>query len=52
MTKAEKARLMKHLEALVEQEGDFPGVLGNKNSFFVAKPSRRSTAKKKAVKKR
>lgn len=47
MTKAEKARLMKHLEALAEQEGDFPGVLGNKNSVVVARPSRRSRTKKK-----
>lgn len=50
MTKAEKARLMKHLEALVELEGDFPGVLGNKNSFFVAKPARKSSTKRKAAK--
>ena len=41
MTQAEKDRLTKHMQMLVELEGDFTGVLGNKNSFFVAKPARR-----------
>jgi hypothetical protein len=49
MTQAEKNRLTKHMQMLVELEGDFPGVLGNKNSFFVAKPlPRRHKASKKA----
>jgi len=49
MTQAEKSRLTKHMQMLVELEGDFPGVLGNKNSFFIAKPMphrRRKTAKR------
>jgi len=49
MTQAEKSRLTKHMQMLVELEGDFPGVLGNKNSFFIAKPAprrRRKTAKR------
>ena len=42
MTPEEKAAL----KALMIAEGymdddDFPGVLGNKNSFFIAKPIRR-----------
>ena len=41
MTSAEKARLRAHLQTLVEAEGDFPGVLGNRNSFFIARPARR-----------
>ncbi|MBK8039436.1 MAG: hypothetical protein IPK22_20230 [Verrucomicrobiaceae bacterium] len=47
MTQAEKDRLMKHMQMLVELEGDFPGYLGNKNSFFIAKPAPR---RRKAVK--
>jgi len=51
MTQAEKSRLTKHMQMLVELEGDFPGVLGNKNSFFIAKPlpRRRKTAKRSKV---
>jgi hypothetical protein len=50
MTQAEKDRLMKHMQMLVELEGDFPGVLGNKNSFFIAKPApRRKTARRTKV---
>jgi hypothetical protein len=51
MTPAEKIRLTKHMQMLVELEGDFPGVLGNKNSFFIAKPAprRRKTAKRVKV---
>ena len=42
MTPEEKAALV----AVMRAEGyfdddDFPGVLGNKNSFFIAKPARR-----------
>lgn len=52
MTQEEKDRLMKHMQMLVELEGDFPGYLGNKNSFFIAKPltrRRRKTAKRAKV---
>jgi len=52
MTPAEKIRLTKHMQMLVELEGDFPGVLGNKNSFFIAKPAprrRRKTAQRAKV---
>lgn len=51
MTQAEKSRLTKHMQMLVELEGDFPGVLGNKNSFFIAKPlpRRRKATKKTKV---
>ncbi|MBK8090945.1 MAG: hypothetical protein IPK32_02805 [Verrucomicrobiaceae bacterium] len=51
MTPAEKSRLTKHMQMLVELEGDFPGVLGNKNSFFIAKPAarRRKTVKRAKV---
>lgn len=51
MTQEEKSHLMKHLLYLAELEGDFPGYLGNKNSFFVAKPAprRRKTAKRAKV---
>ena len=51
LTQAELDVLMKHLEALAASEKDFPGVLGNKNSFFIAKPlpRRRKAAKKATV---
>ena len=51
MTQAEKVRLTKHMQMLVELEGDFTGVLGNKNSFFIAKPAprRRKTIKRSKV---
>ena len=52
MTPQELSRLRKHLMELVEAERDFTGVLGNKNSFFIAKPltrRRRKTTKKAKV---
>jgi len=45
LTPAEMKRLTKHLQALVKAEGDFPGVLGNKNSFLLAKPLPRKPTK-------
>lgn len=38
LTPAEKAKLMKQLRKDAEGEKFFSGVLGNKNSFFIAKP--------------
>lgn len=52
LTSEEMESLKKHLMELVEAERDFTGVLGNKNSFFIAKPApcrRRKTAKKAKV---
>ena len=53
LTPKERAELKKHLFKLAESEHLFPGYLGNKNSFFIAKPAprrRRKSAKKaKAV---
>ena len=52
LTSEEMESLKKHLMELVEAERDFTGVLGNKNSFFIAKPAprrRRKTAKKARV---
>jgi hypothetical protein len=52
LTSQEMESLKKHLMELVEAERDFTGVLGNKNSFFIAKPAprrRRKTAKKARV---
>ena len=52
LTSQEMESLKKHLMELVEAERDFTGVLGNKNSFFIAKPAprrRRKTAKKAKV---
>ena len=52
LTSQEMESLKKHLMELVEAERDFTGVLGNKNSFFIAKPAprrRRKTAKKTKV---
>ncbi len=44
--------LKKRLTKLAESDHLFPGYLGNKNSFFIAKPAprrRRKTAKKAKV---
>lgn len=41
MTPREKEELMKELRKDAEAEEFFTGVLGNKNSFFIAKPLRR-----------
>ncbi len=52
LTSEEMESLKKHLMELVEAERDFTGVLGNKNSFFIAKPAprrRRKIAKKAKV---
>jgi hypothetical protein len=52
LTPKERAELKKHLFKLAESEHLFPGYLGNKNSFFIAKPAprrRRKTAKKAKV---
>lgn len=49
LTPKERAELKKHLFKLAESEHLFPGYLGNKNSFFIAKPAprrRRKSAKK------
>ena len=40
LTPEEKAELMKELQKDAEGDELFPGVLGNKNSFFIAKPPR------------
>ena len=40
MTPREKEELMKDLRKDAEAEEFFTGVLGNKNSFFIAKPLR------------
>ncbi|WP_395746299.1 hypothetical protein [Prosthecobacter sp.] len=44
LTPAEKAELMQELRKDAEGEKFFTGVLGNKNSFFIAKPLRRKKA--------
>jgi len=53
LTPDEKAELMKELRRDAEGDELFPGVLGNRNSFFIAKPVRRrasaTRAKAKAV---
>jgi hypothetical protein len=52
LSPAAQTALKKHLMELVEAERYFPGYLGNKNSFFVAKPlprRRRKTAKRAKV---
>ncbi|HBJ82353.1 MAG TPA: hypothetical protein DDZ88_00430 [Verrucomicrobiales bacterium] len=52
LTPKEFAALKKHLFKLAESEHLFPGYLGNKNSFFIAKPAprrRRKAAKKTKV---
>ncbi|MEQ1933859.1 MAG: hypothetical protein ABL962_08270 [Fimbriimonadaceae bacterium] len=41
MTPEEKAELMKQLRKDAEGDEFFTGALGNKNSFFIAKPIRR-----------
>jgi hypothetical protein len=41
LTPEEKAELMKELRQDAEGDDLFTGVLGNKNSFFIAKPPRR-----------
>jgi len=49
LTPEARADLKKHLMKLAESEHLFPGYLGNKNSFFIAKPPprrRRKTAKR------
>jgi hypothetical protein len=47
LTPKERAELKKHLFKLAESDHLFPGYLGNKNSFFIAKPAPR---RRKAVK--
>lgn len=42
LTPEEKAELMKELQKDAEGDELFTGVLGNKNSFFIAKPLRRT----------
>lgn len=52
LTPKERAELKKHLFKLAESEHLFPGYLGNKNSFFIAKPAprrHRKTTKKTKV---
>ena len=48
LSPAAKTALKKRLMKLVESDHLFPGYLGNKNSFFIAKPlpRRRKTAKR------
>lgn len=41
LTPEEKAELMKELRKDAEGDEFFTGVLGNKNSFFIANPIRR-----------
>ncbi len=51
LTAEEKVELMKELRKDAEGEELFPGVLVNKNSFFVARPVRaKKPAPRKAVK--
>lgn len=52
LSPAAQAALKKRLTKLAESDHLFPGYLGNKNSFFVAKPlprRRRKTAKRAKV---
>ncbi|MCF7787071.1 MAG: hypothetical protein K9N47_13175 [Prosthecobacter sp.] len=49
LTPKEMASLRKHLMKLAGAEHLFPGYLGNKNSFFIAKPLPRR--RRKVVKK-
>lgn len=48
LSPAAQAALKKRLMRLAESDHLFPGYLGNKNSFFIAKPAlrRRKTAKR------
>jgi hypothetical protein len=51
MTPEEKAALIERLKEDAALEEHFTGVLGNRNSFFIAKPVRqRKPAPKKPVK--
>ncbi|WP_395717161.1 hypothetical protein [Prosthecobacter sp.] len=51
LSPAAQAALKKRLTKLAESDHLFPGYLGNKNSFFIAKPEprRRKTAKRAKV---
>ena len=51
MTAEEKAALLAHMLAMGLDDSDvFPGVLGNKNSFFIGRPARRRKAQGKRAK--
>lgn len=45
LSPAAQAALKKRLTKLAESEHLFPGYLGNKNSFFIAKPASRRRRK-------
>jgi hypothetical protein len=50
LSPAAQTVLKKRLMKLVESDHLFPGYLGNKNSFFIAKPARRRRKTAKRVK--